>query len=161
MFQLLIKSHSLLVKVAKLLQHPFLLFVRLYFGWQFFQSGWGKFHRIPQVVRYFAEDLHIPMPTLNVYIAASTECFGGLLLMVGLFSRLISIPLAFTMVVAYATAESGALKMIFSEPGKFTGADPFPFLFTALVVLFFGPGFFSLDRLIDALFIKGKKNSGC
>ena len=85
-------------------------------------------------------------------LAGSTECFGGLLLLAGLASRLISIPLAFTMCVAYATAEHEALAGIFKDPDKFTGATPFLFLLTVLIVLAFGPGVFSLDWLIGRLF---------
>jgi putative oxidoreductase len=71
-----------------------------------------------------------------------------LLLLVGLCSRLVSVPLAFTMLVAYFTADREALVGIFSEPDKFLAADPFLFLLTTLIVLAFGPGVFSLDWLI-------------
>lgn len=155
MFSKIVKAHSWLVKGAKILQHPFLLFVRLYWGWQFFQAGWGKFMHFQERIETF-RNLHIPMPALNLAIASSTECFGGLLLMVGLFSRLVSVPLAFTMLVAYITADPEALKAILSDPDKFIGAAPFSFGFAALIVLCFGPGCVSLDRLIDVFWIKRK-----
>ncbi len=53
-----------------------------------------------------------------------------------------------SMLAAYLTAENEALKAIFSDPDKFTGADPFLFLFAAVIILVFGPGKFSLDHLI-------------
>ena len=68
------------------------------------------------------------MPVLNAYLAGATECFGGLLLVVGLASRLVAIPVAFTMIVAYVTADYEALTSIFSDPDKFVAAAPFPFL---------------------------------
>jgi putative oxidoreductase len=52
------------------------------------------------------------------------------------------------MTVAYLTADRGALKSIFSEPGKFYGADPYTFWFAALLIMIFGPGSISLDYLI-------------
>ena len=97
------------------------------------------------------------MPKINAIMAGSTECFGGLLLCLGLASRLISIPVAFTMIIAYTTADPQALRSIFSDPDKFTGAAPFLFLLTALVVLAFGPGAISLDGLIGRKFSTDKK----
>ena len=79
---------------------------------------------------------------------ARTECFGGLFLLLGLFSRLVTVPMIFTMVIAYATAESAALKSIWSDPDKFVSAAPFLFLLACVIVLVFGPGIFSADWLI-------------
>lgn len=134
---------------ASLLQSPLLLIMRLYWGWSFFQSGSGKlFKNFDRTVGFFTE-LGLPLPKIQVLMAGSTECFGGLLLALGLGSRLVSIPLAFTMVVAYVTADRESLNAIFSDTDKFTGAAPFLFLLTALIVLAFGPGAFSLDWLIS------------
>jgi len=36
----------------------------------------------------------------------------------------------------------------FSNSDKFVKADPFPYLLTALIVLAFGPGLFSIDALL-------------
>jgi hypothetical protein len=52
------------------------------------------------------------------------------------------------MIVAYFTADFEAVSNIFSDPDKFVKADPFPFLLTALIVLVFGPGRFSVDALL-------------
>lgn len=81
-------------------------------------------------------------------MAGSTGCFGGLLLLVGPGSRLVSVPLMFTMVVAYATAHKEELAVIFSDTDKFTGAAPFLFFFASLIVFTFGPGRFSLDAVL-------------
>ena len=136
------------------LQSPFLLAIRLYWGWQFFQTGWGKLQNIPHVTKFF-QSLHIPMPGANAWIVAIMECFGGLLLMAGLGSRLVAFALAFDMIIAYITADSEALKSIFSDSDKFVQAAPFPFLLMTLTVLAFGAGAFSLDWLIGK---KSKKN---
>ena len=54
--------------------------------------------------------------------SAATECFGGLLLLAGLCSRLVSIPLMVLLSVAYLTADLDKVKMIFSDPDKFLTA---------------------------------------
>src|SRR5277367_2651424 len=138
---------------ANFLQSPFLLAIRLYWGWQFFQTGWGKLHNIPHVTEFF-QSLHIPMPEANAWVVAIMECFGGLLLMAGLGSRLVAFALAFDMVIAYITADSEALKSIFFDSDKFVQAAPFPFLLMTLTVLAFGAGVFSLDWLIGKKFSK-------
>jgi putative oxidoreductase len=98
----------------------------------------------------FFTDLGIPAPTLNAYFNASLETVGGILLIVGLASRLISVPLLINMIVAYITADREAFTSFFSESGKFFAADPFPFLLVSLLILIFGPGKFSVDTLILA-----------
>jgi putative oxidoreductase len=145
----------LFVKLANLLQSPFLLAIRLYWGWLFFQTGWGKLHSIPHVTEFF-QDLHIPFPVVNAWFVSGLECFGGLLLMAGLGSRLIAFLLAFDMVIAYITADLKALKSIFTDSDKFVHAAPFAFLFATLTVLAFGPGKFSLDWLIGWKFFHRK-----
>lgn len=144
------KIQSLLEKfdwLASLLQSPLLLAIRLYWGWHFARGGWGKLMNLDNVAGYFAS-LNIPMPKVNAVLAGSTECFGGALLLVGLFSRLVSLPLIFCMAIAYATAEKEALAAITSDPDKFVTATPFLFLLACLIVLAFGPGKFSLDYVL-------------
>jgi putative oxidoreductase len=157
MLTTMIKLHSYLVKTASFLQSPFLLLIRLVWGYQFFEAGLGKLQDIEKFVKVLTE-LNVPMPQVNAYLAAGTECVGGFLMMLGLFSRIISIPLVFTMIVAYATAHNADVQALFNgDPEAFFAASPFLFLFSTLIVLIFGPGAISLDRLIDLLFIKGKK----
>jgi putative oxidoreductase len=151
------RAYGWLIAAAALLQSPLLLALRLYFGWQFFLAGKGKLEDLAKPAGYF-RDLGIPWPEFNAVLAGSTECFGGLLLLAGLASRLVSLPLAFTMLVAYLTAEREALFAIFSDPDRFLASAPLPFLLAVLVVLAFGPGVFSLDWLI-ARKLKSKTES--
>ena len=132
------------------LRSPVLLALRLLIGWQFFVTGKGKLENLDRVTNFFAS-LHIPMPHANAIFVGSLETVGGILLMVGLASRLISIPLSINMFVAYLTADREALVNIFTKPDGFTSAEPFLFLAVSLIVLAFGPGFFSLDTLIVKL----------
>jgi putative oxidoreductase len=139
--------YGLFRKAADSLQSPFLLAVRLYWGWQFLQTGWGKLTHMSKAVDFFTS-LGIPAPALTAHFIAVLETTGGILLILGLASRLIALPLVINMIVAYIAGDREGLTSIFSDPDKFTKADPFPFLFASLVVLAFGPGWFSLDTLI-------------
>jgi putative oxidoreductase len=142
-------------RLASLLQSPLLLVVRLYWGWSFAQTGWGKLTHLEKTTGFF-ESLHIPMPKLNAIAAGCTECGGGILLALGLFARPVAVPLIFTMIVAYVTADSEALHAIFSDTDKFVSAAPFLFLFAAVLVLVFGPGKLSLDALLFRKAASGK-----
>ncbi len=138
---------SLLTKVGAVLQSPVLLIVRLYWGWHFIGTGWGKLHNLKTVTEYFGS-LGIPAPHLNAIMAASTECLGGALLLLGLFSRFAALALIGVMCVAYGTAEIDTVKVIFSNPDKFLGADPFLFLYASVLVFAFGPGRVALDTFL-------------
>ena len=142
------RAYSIFVTCANSLQSPFLLFVRLYWGWQFFQTGWGKLHNLPHVVEFFTS-LGIPAPALNAYFVSSLECFGGILLAIGLGSRLLALMFTVDMLVAYITADRAAFLSIFSKPDDFIAATPFAFLMASLIVLIFGPGKIAVDYLLE------------
>jgi putative oxidoreductase len=145
--------HDKFCHYADYLQHPFLLFVRLYWGIQLMQSGWGKLHNLDKVTDFFTS-LGLPAPGFTATAISSLEFFGGLLLAIGLFSRLISLVLTINMLMAYITADKEALHSIFSDPDKFTAAAPYVFLIAALIVFLFGPGWFSVDELLSRIFWK-------
>jgi putative oxidoreductase len=146
---------------------PALLFLlRLCFGYGFFKAGLGKLQNIENTAEYFA-GLDIPLPTLNAYLAGSTECFGGLLLLLGAASRVVTIPLIFTMLVAYCTQHIDELRPLWTlsdngsyNPASFFKAAPFPYLLTALIVLLFGPGAFSIDGLLAWFFDRKRSAIG-
>jgi len=143
---MLARLQTLLATLGDLLRNPLLLVIRLYWGWQFFIDGKGKLQNLDRVASYFAS-LGIPMPKLNVILAASVQCVGGLLLVAGLFTRFAALALAGVMGVAYATAERRALTSIFSDPDRFVTATPFLFLLASVIAFAFGPGKLSLDAL--------------
>ena len=147
----IVKAYSALMGIGNSLQSPLLLAVRLYWGWQFAQTGWGKLHNIPHVTQFFMS-LGIPAPGLNAWVVALMEFLGGILLIVGFGSRLTGLALTVDMVVAYVAADRGALRAILSDPGKFYNADPYTFLFASLLVLVFGPGRFAIDHLVSRRF---------
>ncbi len=138
---------SWFVPSTSVLQSFPLLIVRLYWGWGFFLTGKGKLMDLEKPTQFF-QSLGIPFPHAQAMLVGATECVGGLLLLVGLCSRLISIPLTILLSVAYLTADLEKVKMIFGDPDKFLTADEFLFLFAVVLVFAFGPGKFSIDWLI-------------
>ncbi len=76
-------AYSWLLRGANSFQSLLLLAVRLYWGWQFWQTGHGKLSDIGKVVDFFTS-LGIPAPALNAHFIAWLEAAGGILLILGL-----------------------------------------------------------------------------
>jgi putative oxidoreductase len=145
----ILRMYDGFVRAASSLQSPFLfLFVRLYWGWEFMEDGWGKLHNLAKVTEYFAS-LNLPAPAQTALFVSIIELVGGMLLAVGLFSRLTGLVLTVNMLTAYVTGDREALLSVFTAPDKFSAAAPYMYLFASLVILIFGPGKFALDTLLD------------
>jgi putative oxidoreductase len=98
------------------------LLLRLYLAPIFIMAGYGKmqftdpqvtglanFLMSPDIITWFGNSqwgLGLPFPALLANMATWVEFFGGWLLLIGLFSRLLSIPLMFTMVIAATTVHA-------------------------------------------------------
>lgn len=80
------------------------LLARAVVGLVFVRSGWGKLHDLDSVIAFFTQ-LGIPAPELQAPFVAGTELVCGALVLAGLATRLASIPLIATMIVAIATAQ--------------------------------------------------------
>ncbi len=130
------------------LHSPFLLAVRLYWGWQLVESGWGKLHNLDKVTEYFTS-LGLPVPAQTAVIISCVELFGGIFLALGLLSRLTALVLTVNLIAAYVIGDREALFSIFSDPDKFYAAAPYTFLIASLIVLIFGAGKASLDTLLN------------
>jgi len=139
--------HDQFFGLISYLQSPFLLFVRLYWGWQLAQSGWGKVHHLSNVTEFFAS-LGLPMPMQMAVFIACVEFFGGIFLALGLFSRVTALTLTVNMTMAYVIGDREALLSFFSDPDKFIAAAPFAFLIASLIVLIFGAGRISMDTAL-------------
>lgn len=133
-----------LIKATTVVKHPFLLIIRLYWGYLLFVTGLGKLLETKSIAHFFAT-LDIPYPFFATYAVGAIEILGGISLFLGLFSRLMALPLIALFLAAYATAHGDALANIFANPTLFISESPFLFLYTAVVVLCFGPGMFSFD----------------
>lgn len=79
------------------------LSLRLYLAYPFWYAGREKLAGIDNTIQWFGNPdwgLGLPYPTTLAYLAAYTEFIGALLLVIGLATRWISIPLMVTMLVA-------------------------------------------------------------
>src|SRR5215813_9537720 len=142
--------HDRFFHLVEYLQSPFLLFVRLYWGWQLAQSGWGKLHNLANVTDFFVS-LNLPFPAQTAVFISCVEFFGGVFLALGLLSRMTALVLTINMVVAYVTADREALLSVFSDPDMFYAAAPYTFLVASVIILLFGPGKLALVGLIQRL----------
>lgn len=138
-FAPVVTAYNGLIHAAASMQSVFLLAVRLYWGWQFAVTGWGKLQHLPKITGFFGS-LGIPFPAFSAFSVSWLEFVGGILLALGVGSRFIALLLAGDMFVAYLTAGRANLLQIFSDPGKFYGDDAFTFLFASLLILLFGSG---------------------
>ena len=120
-----------------------LLLARLIVAYGFFQPAKAKWSDINAIAEWFGS-MGMPFPTLNAYMAASTEALGVVLLTLGLFTRLISIPLMVVMVVAITTVH---LAHGF-EAGNNGFEIPLYYMLFLFIFLSHGAGKFSLDHLI-------------
>lgn len=137
------------------LQSPLLLAIRLYWGWQFAQDGWGKLTHLARVTNFFAS-LNLPAPGATATLVASVEFAGGILLVVGLASRLVSLVLFVNMTMAYLSVPDDRVNFshILSNPSDFYNATPYTYWFAALLILILGPGLFSIDTLLRRRFAR-------
>lgn len=120
-----------------------LLFARLTLAYGFYAPAMNKFSNIDGVASWFGT-LGIPFPTLNAYMAAGTELLGVVLLSLGLFTRLISIPLIVVMLVAIFT--------VHFQHGFSAGDNgfeiPLYYLLFLLLFLSHGAGKISIDNFL-------------
>jgi putative oxidoreductase len=116
---------------------------RLTVGLVFIGTGWGKLHNLGDVTDFFAS-LHIPAPGFNARLAASTEFFGGIAVLVGLGTRLAALPLGFTMVVAILTAKRGDITGLTA----LVGFEEWSYLVFFIWLAVAGAGPLSLDALL-------------
>jgi putative oxidoreductase len=144
----IVRLHGHFTRACLLLRSPLLLLVRLYWGWQFAETGWGKLHHLHRVIGFFGS-LGIPQPGLVAPFVSGVEFIGGILMILGLASHITGLVLTIDMFVAYWVGDRAALHSVLSDPGKFYGADPYTFFFASLILLVFGAGLFSLDALIQ------------
>jgi putative oxidoreductase len=132
------------------LQPVFLLFVRIWWGWQFFQTGLGKVHHLGNVTDFFMQ-LGLPAPHVTAIFIAWLELIGGILLIIGLLSRITAAAFFIDMIVAFIVADAAAFHSFFSDPSQFWAATPATFLLASFLILIFGPGLFALDTLIASV----------
>src|SRR5262245_6722449 len=120
------------------------LLARLTVGIAFVVSGWGKLHNLDKVIEFFTE-LGIPAPAFQATFVAWVELVCGALVLLGLGTRLASIPLICTMIVALITAKAEDIAGV----SDLVGTIEFTYIALLAWLVVAGGGLFSLDRLIS------------
>jgi putative oxidoreductase len=147
---------NLYARVAALfgkLECALLLAIRLYWGFQFAQDGYGKLTHLDKVTEFFTS-LSLPAPHVTALFVASVEFIGGILFAIGLLSRLTSLVLWVNMTMAYLSVPDDRVNFshIFSKPEDFYGAGPYTYWFAALLILILGPGWIAIDTFVKRRF---------
>jgi len=96
------KLHDFVAEILNNFQSIFLLFARLVIAYGFYEPAMNKWNNLENTAAWFAS-MGVPFPTLNVYLVATFETLGVALLALGFLTRLISLPLMGTMIVAIIT----------------------------------------------------------
>lgn len=120
------------------------LVARITVGWVFLWAGWGKLDAMPQVIENF-RGWGVPSPEILAPFVSGLEFVGGILLLLGLFTRLFAAPLIVVMIVAIKSAlweQVDSLESLLGL-GEFAYLAIFLWLSTA------GPGAVSLDYLLQ------------
>ena len=139
----LLKLYLEFTRLSEYLHSFALLLARLVVAYGFYEPAMMKWGDIQSVAEWFGS-MGIPFPTLNAYMAASTESLGVVLLTLGLLTRAISIPLIVVMIVAIVTVHL---------PHGFSAGDngfeiPLYYLLFLFIFTAHGAGKFSLDYLL-------------
>jgi len=119
------------------------LLMRIYFGYFWAETGWGKIQNLDSFTQRFVE-WGIPYPHFGAVLSGYTEWVGGILIMFGLLTRIVSIPLMFNMLVAIVQVKWAKVASI----DDFVEMDEALYMFIFFWLLMAGPGRASLDRLI-------------
>jgi putative oxidoreductase len=122
------------------------LLARVALGLVFVTTGWGKLHSLDDVTEFF-RSLNIPAPGIQAAFVSTLEFAGGLLLIAGLGTRLVSALLIGVMAVAIWTAKLPELHGVVDLAN--TTEAIYLVMFVWLVVA--GAGAASLDRLLGSL----------
>ena len=143
MKSLVLKLYMTFVRMTRLLGWLPPLIARVSVGAVFAETGWGKLHNIDNFASYL-EKLHVPFAHAQAPFVATVEAVCGSLLVIGLMTRVVSIPLIIIMVVAVMTAKSAEIN---SATDLFA---VFEYLFAVLLVWLAidGPGPVSVDRIV-------------
>ena len=119
------------------------LAARIVVGWVFLWSGWEKLQILPRMVANF-RDWGIPAPEILAPFTSGMEFVGGLLMLVGLLTRFIAVPMVIIMIVAIASAKWADVDSL----ETLLGFDETAYLVMFAWLGIAGPGPISLDHLV-------------
>jgi putative oxidoreductase len=130
-----------------------LLILRIWLGYQMIHNGRFFYQMFSSeedrkfFEGWFGKGLHFPFPLFMAFLAKGAEFFGGILVLLGLFTRVGASLIAFTMLVATLTANLG-------KNFEVDGTITIPYCLFAVIFIYWGGGKFA----IDSLFKKTKKS---
>lgn len=155
------RAAALGLKVAHALAFLPPLLTRLVIGYAFYQTGSGKLANPDRIVEFFTS-LGIPFPAANAAFVSRLEFYGGMLLIVGLLTRLVACGLGATMVVALMTADKPAFLEALAGAGETGLTDVVPVVYGLFLLwlIVFGPGAASLDALLRKWLVSNATNEG-
>jgi putative oxidoreductase len=139
----IVTNTNALLRLAQSLDWLAPLALRLVFGYFWLETGMGKLHNLDVFTQRFA-GWGIPFPGPAATLSAVTDCVGGALLIVGLFTRLITIPMIINMVVAISVV---AIKQV-SDIDDFVELNEVLYILVLFWLMIAGPGRVSLDTLL-------------
>lgn len=120
-----------------------LLLGRLAVGLVFLSTGWGKVHNVEKVTEFFVS-LHVPAPGFNAVLVGWSELLCGAALVLGVLTRLATIPLIVTMIVAILTAKRGDIHGFFD----LVAFEEFTYLLVLTMIAVLGPGSIAIDHVL-------------
>ena len=140
----------LLSRASSLLEPVAALATRLALGQGFVLTGLGKWRDFDRTAAFFG-DLGIPAPRANAAFVATLEVVGGACLALGLGTRIFSLLLSATLVVALLTADrEGFLAAWTWSPEKgLLDIAATVYLMFLLWLAAHGAGAISVDRLLE------------
>lgn len=137
------------LKLASALAFLAPLLTRITVGYAFLLTGRGKLANLDQFSG-FLESLGVPLAAAQAPFIAGLEFVGGICLVLGLFTRVMGVGLAGTMVVALLTAELEGFLTAWLPTGDVGPLDIDPWVYLLLLswLVLFGPGRASLDAIL-------------
>lgn len=132
------------------------LLARVTIGWVFIESGWGKLHNLASVTEFF-QSLNIPFASIQAPFVAGVELVAGAMILTGIFTRLASIPLIFTMIVAIATAKRDDI----TDFSSLLGSIEFLYIVVLVWLAAYGSNYLAVDKVLFKATKKGPCKTAC
>ena len=132
-------------RVARHLQWFAPLFARIVVGWVFLWTGWGKLTHLPLVSENFGL-WGVPAPEILAPFVSGVEFFGGILLLLGLLTRISAGALGVVMIVAVKVAQWDEVDSL----QTFLGLEEIMYLAIFVWLAIAGAGRVSVDHLLES-----------
>ncbi|MGB6329661.1 MAG: DoxX family protein [Halarcobacter sp.] len=122
-----------------------LLVLRVFMGGTFLVYAIKKVQGFDNYVVLFSDKLDLPFPMINLYLVMAVEGIGGILLIFGFLTRVISLPLIITMLVAFFLVNLGNG----FAASNFGVEVPLAYISILFLLFSFGSGRISIDNKIQ------------